>query len=88
MKQRALRYEKTLVLQTMQEDTHDPVQYKKDKLLQNKMTEELAGKNESRWQNRCPDHERRTVQTQLLYVGILRRCTENGRCSRDAVLDR
>ena len=41
MKQRALQYEKTLVLQTMQED-----------------------------------------------VGILRRCTENVRCSRDAVLDR
>ena len=37
MKQRALQYEKTLVLQTMQEDTHDPTQYKKDKLLQNKM---------------------------------------------------
>ena len=44
MKQRALQYEKTLVLQTMQEDTHDPSQYKKDKLLQNKMTEELAEK--------------------------------------------
>ena len=44
MKQRALQYEKTLVLQTMQEDTHDPTQYKKDKLLQNKMTEELAEK--------------------------------------------
>ena len=34
MKQRALQYEKT----------HDPTQYKKDKLLQNKMTEELAEK--------------------------------------------
>ena len=44
MKQRALQYEKTLVLQTMQEDAHDPTQYKKDKLLQNKMTEELAEK--------------------------------------------
>ena len=44
MKQRALQYEKTLVLQTMQEDAHDPSQYKKDKLLQNKMTEELAEK--------------------------------------------
>ena len=44
MKQRALQYEKTLVLQTMQEDMHDSVQYKKDKLLQNKMTEELAEK--------------------------------------------
>ena len=37
-------YEKTLVLQTMQEDAHDPSQYKKDKLMQNKMTEELAEK--------------------------------------------
>ncbi|MFR6508960.1 MAG: DUF2284 domain-containing protein [Dorea sp.] len=44
MKQRALQYEKTLVLQTMQEDMHDSAQYKKDKLLQNKMTEELAEK--------------------------------------------
>ena len=44
MKQRALQYEKTLVLQTMQEDAHDPSQYKKDKLMQNKMTEELAEK--------------------------------------------
>ena len=35
---------KTLVLQTMQEDMHDSAQYKKDKLLQNKMTEELAEK--------------------------------------------
>lgn len=39
MKQRALSYEKTLVLQTMQEDLHDPAEYKKAKLLQNKMTE-------------------------------------------------
>ena len=37
MKQRALSYEKTLVL-------HDPAEYKKAKLLQNKMTEELAEK--------------------------------------------
>lgn len=44
MKQRALSYEKTLVLQTMQEDLHDPAEYKKAKLLQNKMTEELAEK--------------------------------------------
>ena len=44
MKQRALQYEKTMVLQTMQEDAHDPSQYKKDKLMQNKMTEELAEK--------------------------------------------
>lgn len=29
MKQRALSYEKTLVLQTMQEDLHDPAEYKK-----------------------------------------------------------
>ena len=42
MKQRALSYEKTLVLQTTQEDLHDPVEYKKEKLLHNKMTEELA----------------------------------------------
>ena len=35
---------KTLVLQTIQEDMHDSAQYKKDKLLQNKMTEELAEK--------------------------------------------
>lgn len=41
---RALSYEKTLVLQTMQEDLHDPAEYKKAKLLQNKMTEELAEK--------------------------------------------
>ena len=88
MKQRALQYEKTLVLQTMQEDAHDPSQYKKDKLLQNKMTEELAEKMKADGKTGCPDHERRTVQTQLMYVGILRRCTENGRCSRDAVLDR
>ena len=44
MKQNALKYEKTLVLQTTQKDSHDPAQYKKDKLLQNKMTEELAEK--------------------------------------------
>ena len=43
-KQHALQYEKTLVLQTMQKDAHDPSQYKKDKLMQNKMTEELAEK--------------------------------------------
>ena len=39
MKQRALSYEKTL-----EEDLHDPAEYKKAKLLQNKMTEELAEK--------------------------------------------
>ena len=44
MKQRALSYEKTLVLQTTQEDLHDPAEYKKEKLLHNKMTEELAEK--------------------------------------------
>ena len=44
MKAHALSYEKALVLQTMQEDMHDSAQYKKDKLLQNKMTEELAEK--------------------------------------------
>ena len=42
MKAHALSYEKALVLQTMQEDMHDSAQYKKDKLLQNKLTEELA----------------------------------------------
>ena len=44
MKKHAMKYEKALVLQTMQEDAHDPSQYKKDKLMQNKMTEELAEK--------------------------------------------
>lgn len=44
MKQRALQYEKTLVLQTMQKMHMIRRQYKKDKLMQNKMTEELAEK--------------------------------------------
>ena len=76
MKQRALQYEKTLVLQTMQEDMHDSAQYKKDKLLQNKMTEELAEKMKAEG------------KTDILNVCILRGCTEDGRCSRDALLDR
>ena len=88
MKQRALQYEKTLVLQTMQEDAHDPVTVQERQAYAEQNDRRTCRKNESRWQNGCPDHERRTVQTQLLYVGILRRCTENGRGSRDAVLDR
>lgn len=44
MMQRALQYEKTLVLQTVHEDDWDPDEYKKQKVQQNKMTEELAKK--------------------------------------------
>lgn len=87
MKQRALSYEKTLVLQTTQEDLHDPVEYKKEKLLHNKMTEELAEK-EGRGKDRYSDHECRTIQEKFLYVSILCRCTEDGRCGRNALLDR
>ena len=39
-----VRVRNTLVLQTTQEDLHDPAEYKKEKLLHNKMTEELAEK--------------------------------------------
>lgn len=41
MKAQALKYEKTLVLQTIQDSTADP---KKAKLMQNKLTEQLAEK--------------------------------------------
>lgn len=44
MIQRARSYDKTLVLQTVHEDKHDPAEYKRDKLQQNKITEELAAK--------------------------------------------
>ena len=47
MKQRALSYEKTLVLQTTQEDLHDPAEYKKEKLLpvQVAFIEEMENEN-------------------------------------------
>ena len=41
MKEHALKYEKTLILQTMQDGLMD---YKKAKLAHNKLTEQLAGK--------------------------------------------
>lgn len=41
MKEHALKYEKTLILQTMQDGLMD---YKKEKLAHNKLTEQLAGK--------------------------------------------
>lgn len=88
MKQRALSYEKTLVLQTTQEDLHDPAEYKKEKLLHNKMTEELAEKMRAGGKDRYSDHECRTIQEKFLYVSILCRCTEDGRCGRNALLDR
>ena len=72
MKQRALQYEKTLVLQTMQEDAHDPSQYKKDKLMQNKMTEELAEKMKVLQQELLDRTERREnyddIATEILRI--------------------
>ena len=44
MQEKALKYEKTLILQTMQADTHDSAEYKRAKLLQNQLTEKLAEK--------------------------------------------
>ena len=52
MKQRALSYEKTLVLQTMQEDLHDPAEYNDRRTCR---------EDESRRKDRSADHECRSV---------------------------
>lgn len=82
MKEKALSYNKTLVLQTTQSNDMD---YKKAKLVHNRLTESLAeemkkdGKSDLLIMTAGPYRHHS-------YVSILCGCSGNGRCSRDDLL--
>ena len=83
MKEKALSYNKTLVLQTTQSNDMD---YKKAKLLHNRLTESLAEEMKKDGKSDLLIMTAGPVQASFLYVSILCGCSGNGRCSRDDLL--
>lgn len=83
MKAHALTYKKTLVLQTTQGGQMD---YKKAKLAHNHLTEELA-ENKGRRIRRPSAYDCRTLQRQFLPVRLLHQRPDDGRYSRDDLLE-
>lgn len=83
MMAQALKYEKTLVLQTIQTPE---MEYKKAEHSHNQLTEQLAEQMKASRNDRPSHHECRSLQASLLHVRLLRGRPGDGRRRRHDLL--